>query len=507
MSIKNIRVGKLLSIIFCALSMVNGALAGVLGNSFVVNSYLPSDQNLVSASASANGDTMFLWSDSSKGAAHFLQRYDANGQPLTVGEYFVGNNAFGMVADRAGNFVITNEQSDGSGTGVFATLYARNGSVRVNTFRVNDITLNDQKASAIGIDANGNFAIAWMSFENNQWNTYVKQYTANGVARTSATKINTTSATLQARSIAIDTAGNVIVSGWVHLGQGNVDVWMRRISSSGALLGSQVAVNTYTTGAQPGGTSAINSSNSLVIVWSSFGQDGNGASVYGQKFNPDGSRAGTPFRISQTLSDEEPAPVVGMADDGSFVVTWYVDKRRTSPGSLATTYSRQFRADTTPVDTETIVNSIAGSKTYFPQIAMAPSGNYTIGWRDYNTSNNYDVAARRYVMDTVPPVVSLNSGQTVMGISGATGSWNYYKISIPAGMKNLNINMTGVGAGDGDLYIRFGALPTLTKWDIRPYLTGSNESASIVNPPTGVFYIAVYGYSAYPSISLTASYN
>lgn len=48
--------------------------------------------------------------------------------------------------------------------------------------------------------------------------------------------------------------------------------------------------------------------------------------------------------------------------------------------------------------------------------------------------------------------------------------------------------------GDADLYIGLGAAPTLTKWDFRPWLDGSNEEVTLVlDKPTAVF-VMVQGY-------------
>lgn len=489
-----------------SLGVMSSVQAGPLGNAFVVNSYVPGNQHLSSASAAAgNGDKIFLWNDSNRSAT-FVQRYNVAGQPLSTGEVYVGNTAKYVAADRVGNYAITSVSPDGSGEGVFVTMYDRSGNIRVNTFRVNDNTVGNQRGGFIGMNANGNFAVTYISDEAGQWNTYVKQYAATGAPRGPAVRINATNQTMHSMGIAIDSANNVVLSGWTMQG-GAPDVWLRRVSPSGVLLGSQITVNPYTAGTQSGGHVAMDSSNNFIVAWQSYGQDGNGWSVYGQRFNPDGTRFGSPFRISQTLSESEPCVQIGMMDDGSFAATWYLDNRYGNPNYVPTVYARQFSANLVPVGNESIVNNIAGSKAFLPAIAMDQAGNYAIGWRDYAASGQYDVAARRYVMDTLPPITALNNGQTVTNISGAAGSWRYFKINIPAGTRTLNVNMSGIASGDGDLYIRFGALPTLTKWDIRPYLAGNNESVSITNPPAGDFYIGIYGYSAYPSISLTAGYN
>jgi vibriolysin len=103
-------------------------------------------------------------------------------------------------------------------------------------------------------------------------------------------------------------------------------------------------------------------------------------------------------------------------------------------------------------------------------------------------------------------VTVLTNGQTVTGISVATGAWKHYKIAVPASQTSLAITMSG-GTGDGDMYVKLGAQPTSSVYDYRPYLTGNNESVSVTNPAAGDWYISIYGYSACSGVSLVATYS
>jgi serine protease len=65
--------------------------------------------------------------------------------------------------------------------------------------------------------------------------------------------------------------------------------------------------------------------------------------------------------------------------------------------------------------------------------------------------------------------------------------------------------MTGPNTSDADLYIRYGALPTLSIWDARPFFVGNNEGVRIFNPPAGDYYIGINAASSYSSVSLQAT--
>lgn len=93
---------------------------------------------------------------------------------------------------------------------------------------------------------------------------------------------------------------------------------------------------------------------------------------------------------------------------------------------------------------------------------------------------------------------------TAVSASGASGSAQYWKIQTPAG-KTLTMAISG-GTGDADLYTKFGAKPTTSSYDCRPYKSGNNETCTVSSTQAGYYYIMLRGYSAYSGTSLKASY-
>lgn len=103
-------------------------------------------------------------------------------------------------------------------------------------------------------------------------------------------------------------------------------------------------------------------------------------------------------------------------------------------------------------------------------------------------------------------VTTLSNGQTVSSLSGSTGSWRHYVITVPSGQTKLEIIQSG-GTGDADLYVNFGSSPTTSDWDYRPYKSGNNETVTVTNPSAGNWYIGIYAYSTYSGVSLKATYT
>jgi serine protease len=100
----------------------------------------------------------------------------------------------------------------------------------------------------------------------------------------------------------------------------------------------------------------------------------------------------------------------------------------------------------------------------------------------------------------------LENAVPVTNLSGSSGTELRYTIAVPAGASNLQIQMSG-GSGDADLYVRFGAAPTTSTYNCRPYLNGNNETCTFSAPQTGIYHIMVRGYSAFSGVTLRGSFS
>lgn len=97
-------------------------------------------------------------------------------------------------------------------------------------------------------------------------------------------------------------------------------------------------------------------------------------------------------------------------------------------------------------------------------------------------------------------------GFTETNLSASRRNWLHYTLEVPAGMSALYVNMSG-GSGDADLYVRFGAQPTNTGYDCRPYKNGNAETCSFANPEAGIWYISIKAYSSFSGVTLDARYK
>lgn len=106
-----------------------------------------------------------------------------------------------------------------------------------------------------------------------------------------------------------------------------------------------------------------------------------------------------------------------------------------------------------------------------------------------------------------PPPTSgvLENGVAQTGLSGSTSEQLNFTMQVPAGATGISFDMSG-GAGDADLYVRFGAAPTTATYDCRPYANGNNESCAGAND-NGTYYVMMNGYSAFSGVSLVGNYT
>jgi len=102
--------------------------------------------------------------------------------------------------------------------------------------------------------------------------------------------------------------------------------------------------------------------------------------------------------------------------------------------------------------------------------------------------------------------ISLQNGKIVGNISLPEDGSKIYQITIPAGAKNLKFILSG-GKGDGDIYVKFGTPPTLTKHDDQSLGMTNDEKLAIRSPKAGVYYLLLHAYAAVENTTLMASYD
>lgn len=108
--------------------------------------------------------------------------------------------------------------------------------------------------------------------------------------------------------------------------------------------------------------------------------------------------------------------------------------------------------------------------------------------------------------DPPPGGGELEDGVPVTGISGASGSQQFWTLVVPAGASNLSFQISG-GSGDADMYVKFGSAPTTSSYDCRPYRSGNSETCSFTSPQAGTYHVMLRGYTSFSGVSLVGNYD
>ncbi len=100
---------------------------------------------------------------------------------------------------------------------------------------------------------------------------------------------------------------------------------------------------------------------------------------------------------------------------------------------------------------------------------------------------------------------ALTSGVVVTPIAAAKGQALVYSLEVPAGKTQVAFNTYG-GTGDADLYVRFGAVPSLSTYDCISGGSSTTENCTR-SAQAGTWYVLVHAYSAISGVSLVGQYT
>jgi carbonic anhydrase/acetyltransferase-like protein (isoleucine patch superfamily) len=118
----------------------------------------------------------------------------------------------------------------------------------------------------------------------------------------------------------------------------------------------------------------------FVVVWQNYAPDGSPAparDVFGQRFDASGRRVGTRFLVNSHTPQDQVAPAVAMAPDGSFVAVWQsVDQ----DGDAEGVFAQRFDSAGGRVGAELQVNYRVEGPQLDPAVAMGVDGRFFVAW-------------------------------------------------------------------------------------------------------------------------------
>ncbi len=261
----------------------------------------------------------------------FLQRFDAEGAPLgeetRVNTTTTNTQDLPAVAmDVDGDFVVTWQSlaQDGSGQGVYAQRFDASGAMQGSEFQVNTFTTGSQRDAAVAMDFDGNFAVVWES--NGQDGSlngiYARLFAADGTQIAAEFAVNTLTADNQENPSVGRAGDGGFVVAWSGPDADGSGIYARRFDSLGSPLdSSEFDVNSTETATQAVPAIALDADGDFVIAWES-NSTGN-YDVVARRYTAAGV-AGSEgeFTLNSTAALDQRAPAVALDADGDSVVAW-----------------------------------------------------------------------------------------------------------------------------------------------------------------------------------------
>jgi len=305
-----------------------------------------------------------------------------------------------IAMDAEGNYVIawTSTQQDGSDDGIYAQRFNAQGEAQGTEFRVNTSTIDFQRYVSVGMDDDGDFVIAWSSLgqDGDNYGVYAQRYDSQGVAQGSEFRVNvTTTGSQRFPSVAMDADGDFVIT-WEAYQDGSASsVYGLRFNASGVAQGSEFRVNTFTTGTQTNASVAMNAEGDFVVTWTGDNtQDGDGSGIFAQRYDATGAMLGSEFQVNTFTTDNQQISRIAMDDAGNFVITWMSYGQ---DGDANGIFAQRYDSTGATVGSEFQVSTTTGEDQSFPSIAMDADGDFVISWSDYgHDGSGYGVYAQRY---------------------------------------------------------------------------------------------------------------
>jgi len=428
------------------------------GAGFRISTYTDGNQRDPSVTGLADGGFVVTWDSwyqDGDGWGVYGQRYDAEGNTQGA-EFRINTRTASAQQDPSvtglagGGFVVTWESyydQDGDGSGVYGRRYDAQGNAQGTEFLINTETQNWQADPSVTALSNGGFVVTWDSWgqdgsrdlgqDGSRDGVYGQRYDANGNPQGTEFQVNQYTADWQRDSSVTGLAGGGFVVAWSSWQQDGSDygVYARHYDAEGNPQGAEFQANTETENRQYDSSVTGLADGGFVVTWESYGQDGGGWDVYGQRYDATGDAQGTEFLINTETEDFQTDPSVTALSSGGFVVTWVSWGQ---DGEFI--YGRRYDAQGTAQGGEFRVSTETGMRSwqYIPSMTGLADGGFVVTWQS-GDGNGTGVYGQRFL----PPGIDNPDGPTD-GDDVLTGTENPDAIDALAG----NDAVTGLGGND-----------------------------------------------------------
>lgn len=281
----------------------------------------------------------------------------------------------------------TNQDNSGDGdTGVFAQRYDAAGGAVGPEFQVNTTVTSSQFDADITGLTDGGFVVVWD--DDTIDGIRLNRYDATGALVDSEVQVETEISGAQSQAQVTDLSNGGYVVTWTSqnsgtAGDGNSNgVFGQLFNAAGARVGGEIAINQQTIGAQDTASVSALGDGRFVVVWEEndvANGDGSSSAVFARIFNALGVAEGNEFQVNTFTNNSQSNPKAVTLADGDFVVVWRSEGQDSSQGGI---YYQRFTDTGAPVGGEIRVNDATSGDQTIPDIIALDTGGFVIGWTD-----------------------------------------------------------------------------------------------------------------------------
>ena len=357
-------------------------------------------------------------------------------------------------------------------------------------FRVNTFTTGSQSAPAVSSDIGGDFVVVWESAQDGSGNgVFGQRYSTGGVPLGPEFLVNTfTTGNQFAPAATSDISGDFVVVWVSELQDGSgLGVFGQHFASSGAPVGAEFRINSFTTGDQAAPSLVVEKSGIFLVVWTSDGQDGSGLGVYGQRFVSVSTPFGPEFRINTETAADQRSPSVAATQNGSFVIAWESDGQ---DGSSLGVFGQRYSSSGPPEGPEFRVNTFTTGGQLAPAVA-ATFATFVVVWQGSGQDGSgYGVFGQRFVDAGFPLGGEFPVNSSVAGDQSDPSVANDINGQFVVVWEDANQGAP-IGNAAGVFGQRFAntGSPAGSEFRVNTYTTGAQRQPSVASPFFGNFAV------------------
>ncbi len=430
---------------------------------FQVNTHTDNWQREPVIATLSDGGFVVIWQSygqDGSGSGVYGQRYNRSGvksgAEFQINSHIAGDQGSAAVAALSdGGFVVIWPSKAGhvSDFEVYGQRYDSRGAKSGAEFMVTRYGYDGQGAPSVAALSDGGFVVTWLPFaeDGSESGVHGQRYNSRGEKTGGEFQISSYTRDYQDNTAITALTGGGFVVTWTSFGQDGAEggIYGQRYDSGGAKSGAEFRINSHTNGDQDRSSITALSDGGFVVTWTSFGQDGSGSGIYGQRYDRNGIKSGAEFRINSHTAGRQNNPSVTALADGGFVVVW---ESKGQDGSGYGIYGQRYNSGGVASGGEFQVNSYTESSQDLPAVTALADGGFVVVWESYGQDGSgWGIYGQRYSVDGAGQTPEEESA--ILGTAGDDRLYGTNSIDLIKGLAGDDL----ISGGNGSDTLQGGA--------------------------------------------------